>query len=317
MKKFFILAVVCGLAITSMISSASAEEKKLVIAMVPKALDNPIFVDAREASKKVGEELGVEVIWTASQKSDAAEQAALVESLIQKKVDAIGISVNDPTALKDVINKAVEAGILVATWDADSPESERLFYLGTDNYGGGRKCGEIMIKLLGGKGKVAVLTGVIGALNLEERIRGFKDAVKDTEVQVVDVLACDDDINKSVEVVNTYTMANAGKFDAWFFDGGWPLFVPIDTLEPIKNFPGKVISFDTFPPMLMYVKEDVVDVLAGQDYDKMGRGTVELFVKILRGELKKEDVQEVMDSGLEIVDSTNIDDVIARKGTSW
>ena len=316
MKKFFVLALVCVLAVTFMSSLASAE-KKLVIAMVPKALDNPIFVDAREASKKAGEELGVDIIWTASQKSDAAEQVALIESLIQKKVDAIGISVNDPTALKDVINKAVEAGILVATWDSDSPESDRLFYLGTDNYGGGYKCGEMMIDLLGGKGKVAVLTGIIGAFNLEERIRGFKDAVKDSEVEVIDVLAGDDDINKSVEVVNTYTMANVGKFDAWFFDGGWPLFVPIDTLEPIKNFPGKVISFDTFPPMLMYVKEDVVDVLAGQDYDRMGYGTVELFVKILRGELNKEDVEEIMDSGLEIVDSSNIDDVIARKGTSW
>lgn len=317
MKKFFMLALVCVLAVTFMNSLASAAEKKLVIAMVPKALDNPIFIDAREASKKAGEDLGVDIIWTASQKSDAAEQAALVESLIQKKVDAIGISVNDPTALKDVINKAVEAGILVATWDADSPESDRLFYLGTDNYGGGYKCGEMMIDLLGGKGKVAVLTGIIGAFNLEERIRGFKEAVKDTEVEVIDVLSGEDDINRSVEVVNTYTMANAGKFDAWFFDGGWPLFVPIDTLKPIEDFPGKVISFDTFPPMLTYIKEDVVDVLAGQDYDRMGYGTVELFVKILRGELNADDVEEIMDSGLEIVDGSNIDDVIARKGTSW
>ncbi|GAK60808.1 ABC transporter sugar-binding protein [Candidatus Vecturithrix granuli] len=316
MKKQIGIMVVSLLIVMAFTVTADAEDK-LVIAMVPKALDNPIFVDARESSKAAGEELGVEVIWTASQKSDAAEQAALVESLIQKKVNAIGISVNDPTALKDVIDKAVEAGILVATWDADSPDSKRLFYLGTDNYGGGYKCGQLMIDLLGGKGKVAVLTGVIGAFNLEERIRGFKDAVKDTEVEVVDILACDDDINKSVEVVNTYTMANTGKFDAWFFDGGWPLFVPIDTLDPVRKFPGKVISFDTFPPMLLYVKEDVVDVLAGQNYERMGRGTVELLVQILRGELKKEDVEPIMDSGLEIVDKTNIDEVIARKGTTW
>ena len=316
MKKCVVLILAVVLTV-SMLTSFGFAEKKLTIAMVPKALDNPIFIDAREAAQKACDDLGVEFIWTASQKSDAAEQVAVIEALIQKKVDAIGISVNDPTALKDVINKAVEAGILVATWDSDSPESQRLFYLGTDNYAGGFKCGEIMNELLGGKGKIALLTGIIGAFNLEERIRGFKDAIKGTDMEVVDILAGDDDINKSVEVVNTYTMANVGKFDAWFFDGGWPLFVPIDTLEPVKNFPGKVISFDTFPPMLLYVKEGVVDVLAGQNYEVMGRGTIELFVDLLTGKKAKEDIQEIMDSGLEIADKTNIDEFIERKGTTW
>jgi len=287
---------------------------KVTIAMVPKALDNPVFTTSREAAKAKAEELGVELIWTASQKADAAEQVAVIESLIQKKVDAIGISVNDPTALKDVIDKAIEAGIVVSTWDSDSPDSKRLFYLGTDNYGGGYKCGEIMMELLPDGGKVAILTGVIGAFNLEERIRGFKEATKDSGIEVVDILAGEDDINKSVEVVNQYTLANKDKFDAWFFDGGWPLFVPIDTLAPVKDFPGKVISFDTFPPMLLFVKEGVVDVLVGQDFAKMGAGSVEMLYKVVT---EGAEYPEINDSGQEIVDASNIDDTIAVKGTTW
>ncbi|GAK60809.1 ABC transporter sugar-binding protein [Candidatus Vecturithrix granuli] len=312
MRKSVILCVVCMM-FAVLLSSAYAADK-VVIALVPKALDNPVFTTSREAAKVKAEELGVELIWTASQKADAAEQVAVIESLIQKKVSAIGISVNDPTALKDVINKAMEAGIPVSTWDSDSPDSNRLFYLGTDNYAGGFKCGEIMKGLLPDGGKVAILTGVIGAFNLEERIRGFKEAVKDTKIEVVDILAGEDDINKSVEVVNTYTLANKDKFDAWFFDGGWPLFVPIDTLEPVKNFPGKVISFDTFPPMLLYVKEGVVDVLVGQDFATMGAGTVEMLYKIVT---EKAEYPKFNDSGLEIVDASNIDETIAKKGTTW
>lgn len=312
MKKYVILSLIVVF-VCSFVSLTVAEDK-LVIAMVPEALDNPVFVTTREAAKAAAEELGVELIWTASQNADAAQQVAVIESLIQKKVDAIGISVNDPTALKDVIGKAVEAGIVISTWDSDSPDSKRLFYLGTDSYAGGVTCGEIMKGLLPDGGKVAVLTGVIGAFNLEERIRGFKDGVKGTQIEVVDILAGEDDINRSVEVVNTYTLANKGKFDAWFFDGGWPLFVPIDTLEPVKNFPGKVISFDTFPPMLLYVKEAVVDVLVGQDFDTMGRGSIEMLVKILK---EGATYPEFNDSGLEIVDASNIDEVIDRKGTTW
>lgn len=313
MRKYVILSIVCLMFATLLASSAYSADK-VVIALVPKALDNPVFTTSREAAKVKAEELGVDLIWTASQKADAAEQVAVIESLIQKKVDAIGISVNDPTALKDVINKAVEAGIAVSTWDSDSPESDRLFYLGTDNYAGGFECGEIMKGLLPDGGKVAILTGVIGAFNLEERIRGFKDAVKDAGIEVVDILAGEDDINKSVEVVNTYTLANKDKFDAWFFDGGWPLFVPIDTLEPVKNFEGRVISFDTFPPMLLFVKEGVVDVLVGQDFAKMGAGSVEMLYKVVT---EKAEYPEFNDSGLEIVDSSNIDETIERKGTTW
>jgi ribose transport system substrate-binding protein len=314
MKKSVVFFLVCVLTLTFIASLAYAE-KKVTIAMVPKALDNPVFTTSRIAAEAKAKDLGVDLIWTASQKSDAAEQVAVIESLIQKKVDAIGISVNDPTALKDVINKAVEAGIVVSTWDSDSPESKRLFYLGTDNYGGGVRCGEIMKDLLGDKGgKVAVLTGVIGAFNLEERIRGFKDAIKGTKIEVKDVLAGEDDINKSVEVVNQYTLANKDKFDAWFFDGGWPLFVPIDTLKPVKDFPGKVISFDTFPPQLPYVKEGVVDVLVGQDFAKMGGGSVEMLFKVVT---EKATFPPINDSGFEIVDAKNIDETIAKKGTTW
>jgi ribose transport system substrate-binding protein len=312
MKKFFVLSVVCVLAVTFMTSLAYAAD--VTIAMVPKALDNPVFTTSRVAAEEKAKELGVELIWTASQKADAAEQVAVIESLIQKKVDAIGISVNDPTALKDVIDKAIEAGIVVSTWDSDSPDSKRLFYLGTDNYGGGFKCGEIMKDLLPDGGKVAILTGVIGAFNLEERIRGFKDATKDTKIEVVDILAGEDDVNKSVEVVNTYTLANKDKFDAWFFDGGWPLFVALDALEPVKNFPGKVLSFDTFPPQLLFVKEGIVDVLVGQDFAKMGAGSVEMLYKVVT---ESAEYPEINDSGQEIVDSSNIDDVIAVKGTTW
>ena len=187
------------------ISATAQSERKITIAMVPKGLHNPVFLDTWKAAQAKAQELGVELIWTAPQKVDMAEQVAVIESLIQKKVDAIGIGVSDPTALVDVINKAVEAGIVVSTWDSDAPKSRRMFYLGTDNYAGGKTCGEYMKRLLPKGGKVAVLTGFIGAFNLEERIRGFKDATKDAGIEVIDVLPGDDDFNKSVEVVNTYT----------------------------------------------------------------------------------------------------------------
>jgi ABC-type sugar transport system substrate-binding protein len=53
--------------------------------------------------------------------------------LIAAGAEAVGISCNEPTGCKDVIDTAMEAGIPVMTWDSDSPESSRFTYLGVDN----------------------------------------------------------------------------------------------------------------------------------------------------------------------------------------
>ncbi|MCE5283194.1 MAG: substrate-binding domain-containing protein [Deltaproteobacteria bacterium] len=314
MKRWSVL-VWAGIMTLLCFSLADAGDKKLRIALVPKDLENPVFVAARESAEARADHLGVELIWTAPPKANAAAQAKVIDRLIREKVDAIGISVTEPAALRNAINRAAAAGIAVATWDSDAPGSRRLFYLGTDNHAGGVRCGTLMKGLLGEKGgRVAVLTGIRGAFNLEERIRGFREATQGTKIQIVDILSGGDDIDRSVAVVNRYTQGNPGRFDAWFFAGGWPLFVPIDRLRPLQDFHGKVVSFDSFAPMLPFVKAGIVDVLVGQDFAAMGRGAMEMLYRVLKEGAK---IPPINDSGLEIVDAGNIDDAIRRKGTTW
>ena len=90
-------------------------DEKPVIAVVPKAVDNPLNQATKVGAERAGEELGFEVLWTGTPDTDSAGQVQVIESLIQKGVDGILMSANDPDALKDVINKAMEAGIPVAT----------------------------------------------------------------------------------------------------------------------------------------------------------------------------------------------------------
>ncbi len=52
------------------------------------------------------------------------------------------------------------------------------------NLEGGKAAAQLLIATMGDKGKVALLTGVPGAFNLEERIRGFKDGIKERLAEV-------------------------------------------------------------------------------------------------------------------------------------
>ena len=65
--------------------------------------------------------------WVAPFKVDPDLQVKIIEGLIWRKVDGIAISTSDPEKIRKVIDKAVAAGIKVATIDADCPDSKRLF----------------------------------------------------------------------------------------------------------------------------------------------------------------------------------------------
>jgi len=297
-------------------STAIAED--IEIAVVPKSLDNAIFLDAKSAAEKKGAELGVTIYWEGSTTSDAAQQVNVIESLIERQVDGILISCNDADALKDVIDRAVDAGIVVACFDSDSPQSKRSFYCGTDNYAIGKLSAEFMMEYLPEGGKVAILTGVLGAPNLEMRITGFKEtlAAAASPIEVLPVQTGEDDVQKSVEVVSQYTAANPD-LAGWFFDGGWPYFADPDALPEVKLFMengGRIVSIDTCEPMLQFVGLNMVDILIGQNYPAMGSIGVETLYKLIVGEeVDLGDESHYIDTGYEVVDLSNYEEVWASK----
>lgn len=315
MKK--ILSILLVVLIILSTGTACAKDE-IEIAVVPKALDNAIFLDAKTAAEAKGEELGIKIYWEGPTTSDAAMQVNVIESLIERQVDGILISCNDADALKDVINRAVDAGIVVGCFDSDSPESKRAFYCGTNNYAIGKLSAEFMMEYLPEGGKVAILTGVLGAPNLEARIDGFEETLvaAGSKIEVLPVQTGEDDVQKSVEVVVQYTAANPD-LAGWFFDGGWPYFADPDALPEVKSFMdngGHIVSIDTCYPMMQFVGMEMVDVLIGQNYPTMGALGVETLYKLIKGEdVDLGDENHYIDTGYEVVDITNYEEIWANK----
>jgi ribose transport system substrate-binding protein len=257
------------------------------------------------------------VEYVGSVASDAAEQARVVEDVIARGVDAIGISCNDPTACEDPINKAVAAGIPVMTWDSDSPESDRFTYLGVDNYQGGRAAAELLVRFMGEEGKVALLTGVPGAFNLEERIRGFQDVLADYPgIEIVSTVYCNDDINLGVQVVEE-TMQAHPDLDGWFFVGLWPLFADRGSMplweDAALNQGLVTIAFDTLPVELEFMQDGYLQGLVGQKYWGWGYDTVQMIYDYIVNGTEYEDWT---DSGMDIVTECNVDVMAEMWATS-
>ena len=281
----------------------AATPRKLRFAIIPKALDIPVFNYAKIGADRAAQEYGdVEVLWNAPASADQLKQKEILESYITQRVDGIAISSLNGEFLKDTINRAIDAGIPVTTWDSDAPTSKRIAFYGVDDLASGRIMGEQAIALLNGKGKVALITS-LGAANLQNRLAGVEEALaKAPGIEVVETYDIKEDVIRCAEIIASGSRRYPD-LAAWISVGGWPVFTrnALASVDPSKT---KVISFDTISPALDILREGKVQVLLGQKYFGWGSESVRLLRDIKQG---KNPPAAIIDSGVDIVTRDNVD----------
>ena len=284
-------------------SGGAGGGQRLRFAVLPKSLDIPVFNYARIGAERKAKELGnVDILWNAPTNADQLKQKEILESYITQRVDGIAISSLNGDFLTDTINRAIDAGIPVVTWDSDAPKSKRLAFYGVDDFASGRIMGEQAIRLLNGKGKVAIITSV-GATNLQRRLDGIKDALaKAPGIQIVETFDIKEDVVRCAEIMSTGTKRYPD-LGAWLSVGGWPVFTRNAT-APVDPSKTKIISFDTIQPALDLLREGKVTVLLGQTYFGWGSEPVQLLYDIKHG---KNPPATIIDSGVDVVTKDNVD----------
>lgn len=308
MRRVLVLVVVAALvAVACGGQNQPAGPKKLRFALIPKALDIPVFDYANKGAQRTAAELGnVEVTYHGPAHSDELKQKEVLESFISQRVDGIAISVLNAEFLTSTIDKAIDAGIPVVTWDSDAPKSKRIAFYGVDDYKGGQIMGDEAAKLLNGKGTVAFITS-LGAYNLLRRLEGARASLaKHPGIKVIETYDVKEDGVRCAEIIATATNRYPD-LGAWISVGGWPVFTA-NALAPVDPKRTKFISFDTNPPAPDLLKAGKVQVLIGQKYFGWGSETVKLLVDIING---KRPANPIIDSGVDIVTLENVDDYVA------
>mgnify|MGYP000165088158 CR=1 FL=1 len=278
---------------------------KITIALVPK-LVHPFFEDVRQGAAQKAEELGVEFQWVAPQTADPAIQVQMIEDLIAKQVHAISISPNEPKSVEPVIAEGMSKGILMMTFDADSPESKRVMYIGTDNKAAGKTQGETLAKLLGGTGKIGIITGGLGALNLNQRIEGLKEGIG-PNIEVVDTQATDDDLQKGLSVSEAMLRAHPDLNGiACVSATGGPTLAQVLKSPEFQDRIGKlkIVAFDDLEETKRAIEEGIIQATMVQRPVQMGVLTVQWAHDILTGKAKPP--FENIDTGVTVVTKDNL-----------
>lgn len=281
--------------------------RKLRFAFIPKALHIPVFDYARIGAEREAKKLGVEVIWRGPESTDEIRQKEILESFIAQRVDGIAISCLNGDLLTDAIDRAVADGIPVVTWDSDAPKSKRQAFYGVNDIEGGRALGDGLANLLGGTGKVAILTA-LGADNLQKRLEGARAALAlHPGITVVEEFDVKDDAVRVAEIIASATQRYPD-LDGWLSVGGWPVFVR-NALDPVDPEKTKVVAFDTIPPAPDLLRAGKVQLLIGQKYFGWGEESVKLLKQISDGNPPS---QPFHYSGIDIVTMDNLDKYLAQ-----
>lgn len=307
MKPVSMTARAAMVSLAMLAGTAAMGQEDVTIAVIPK-IAVPFFDDVNTGAQEAAERLGVDYQWVAPQNTQGATQVKIVEDLIARQVDGIAISVNEPKSVEGIIQQAVDAGIKVLTFDSDSAESGRSMYIGTINQEAGAVMGRSMAEALGGEGKVAIVTGQLGASNLNERIAGIEEALAEYPgIEIVAVEGTEDDLARAVSVTEALLRANpdlAGIFGV--SQVGGPAVSNVlaqqefaDRAEAIDVF-----AFDDLPDTIQGVKDGYINGIMVQRPVTMGRLAVEHLVAQIRGE---ETESSDVDTGVTVVNADNLD----------
>jgi ribose transport system substrate-binding protein len=138
------------------------------------------------------------------------------KSAVASKPAGILVSVANSSLMAPEIDAAIAAGIPVITIDSDSPESKRLYFIGTNNFEAGKLGGRRLVSRLNGKGNVVFFTNP-GQPNLDERLKGYQDILEDYKgIKIVEVFDIKADPGTALDQTRVYlARTGAEKIDAF------------------------------------------------------------------------------------------------------
>ncbi|GAA2437578.1 substrate-binding domain-containing protein [Streptomyces mauvecolor] len=147
---------------------------RLKIAMVTHSGQGDTFWDiVQSGAKQAAAKDNVDFLYSADK--EGQQQAQLVQAAIDQKVDGLIVTLAKPEAVKDVVKKAVAAGIPVVTINSGADYSKEvgaLGHIGQDEGVAGEAVGDELNKR--GRKKALCVIHEQGNVSLEQRCAGVK-----------------------------------------------------------------------------------------------------------------------------------------------
>ena len=182
---------------------------------------HPYWVPVFEGFKQAAEAMGCEVAFSGTPDYDITKQIASFEQDLVKQPKGILLHPMQADPFIEPINRAIESGVAIVTFAANSPKSKRISYITSDNLAEAKYAAEEIAGLLGGKGEYAVLENP-GQSNHDLRVTAFIDymGAHYPNMKLVGRQASNQDSNKAYQATLSMIQANPNLGAIWIPEAG-------------------------------------------------------------------------------------------------
>jgi ABC-type sugar transport system substrate-binding protein len=279
-----------GLASAALIMSgavaapALAENKKIGVMIYNVGIDPWMNVGVKsmeDNAKRLGYDVTV-----VDGHNDIAQMNAAIEQFIIQGMSAIIVAPADPDSLVGSVQKATEAKIPVISYSMGiSQEAPITAFVGSDDEFIGKLQGEYAVKLLNGKGNVAVMTGQLGTAPQIGRAKGEHEALATAPgIKVVEEQANDWAADKTVALIQDWlSKYPKGQLDAVFAHGP-ELVAAAEYAKSQGRDEVKFIAVDYPEDARRAIKEGTLTATVSQSPALLSKLAVEAADKAIRGE---------------------------------
>ncbi|HVT13012.1 MAG TPA: substrate-binding domain-containing protein [Fimbriimonadaceae bacterium] len=301
-------------AATTSTGGGGTSASDITIAVIPKGSTHDYWKHVKMGADQAASELGVKVDFEGPEKEDDKQsQINMVENMISKKVKGIVLAPLDNKALVKPIEEAAAANIPVVIIDSGVDTKKILAMVSTDNYKGGQVDADELIRLLNGKGNIAVLRYEKGSASTDAREKGFEDEIKAKapNIKIVsdttEAGATRDSAQRAAENMLAAFRKPDGSLglDGIFCPNESSTFGMMKVLEENK-WAGKVkfVGFDAAPELVDGLNKGEIDALVVQNPVKMGHDGVKVLVDYIKNGTKPQDE----DTGATLVTKAKLSD---------
>ena len=212
-------------------------------------------------------------------------------------IDGLAFSPLDPVNQAPYVDDLAKK-ISIVTCDSDIPNSSRIAYVGTDNIAAGRQAGELIKEAIPEGGPIMLFVGRRDQQNAKERIQGIEEALKGSNVTILDVRTDEQDQARAKGNVSDALVTNP---DLKCCVGLWSYNTPAilnAVREAGKIGEVKIVGFDEDDQTLAGVRDgEITGTVVQQPYE-FGYRSMHLLAKIVNG-----DRSQVPSNGLMIVET--------------
>jgi ribose transport system substrate-binding protein len=288
-----VLLVLLALSIGCNRESGSSGASAQRIAFVMKTLNHPFFLDMQRGAEEAAQKAGIQLVVQAAEREiDVEKQMQIIENLLQTGVRALIVTPSGSREIASAIVKANRANVPVIVVDtrvdpkiAAENKLKIDSFIGSDNYEGGRLAGEHMVKITGGKARVAVLEGIPGHETGDSRLRGFKDALqKHTGMTIVASQPANWERDQGFTVFQNMLQAHPD-VDALFACNDLMALGAVEAIAAAgRSGRIRVVGFDALDDARKAIDAGRMDASMAQSPRDMGRLGVEAAARVLKGE---------------------------------